>query len=73
MPSLNAPTKVLGMMLKRNCAVVRRCVEKLRDRQSKEVTQLDAALQMAGEAGASQESLAKVRLVRDEMKRAIDK
>jgi methyl-accepting chemotaxis protein len=47
-------------------------VDKLRERQAKEVSQLDAALQLAGEAGASQESLAKVRLVRDEMKRAID-
>jgi methyl-accepting chemotaxis protein len=47
-------------------------VEKLRDRQAKEVAQLDAALRMASEAGASQESLAKVELVRDEMKRAID-
>jgi methyl-accepting chemotaxis protein len=47
-------------------------VDKLRDRQSKEVAQLDSAIQMAGEAGASKESLAKVLLVRDEMKRAID-
>lgn len=47
-------------------------VDKLRDRQAKEVAQLDAALRMASEAGASQESLAKVELVRDEMKRAID-
>jgi methyl-accepting chemotaxis protein len=47
-------------------------VEKLRERQAKEVAQLEAAIRMAGEAGASQESLAKVQLVRDEMKRAID-
>jgi methyl-accepting chemotaxis protein len=47
-------------------------VDKLRDRQAKEVAQLDAALKMAGAAGATQESLAKVELVRDEMKRAID-
>jgi hypothetical protein len=47
-------------------------VEKLRERQAKEVSQLDSALRMAGEAGASQESLAKVELVRDEMKRALD-
>jgi len=47
-------------------------VDKLRERQSHEVTQLEAAIRMAGEAGASQESLAKVQLVRDEMKRAID-
>ena len=47
-------------------------VEKLRERQAKEVEQLDAALRMASEAGASEASLAKVELVRDEMKRAID-
>jgi methyl-accepting chemotaxis protein len=47
-------------------------VEKLRERQAHEVTQLEAAIRMANEAGASQESLAKVQLVRDEMKRAID-
>ncbi len=47
-------------------------VDKLADRQAKEVAQLDLALRLAAEAGASQESLAKVRLVRDEMKRAID-
>jgi nitrogen fixation/metabolism regulation signal transduction histidine kinase len=47
-------------------------VDKLRDRQGKEVAQLDAAIRMAGAAGASQESLSKVQLVRDEMKRAID-
>ena len=47
-------------------------VDKLRDRQSKEVAELDVALKMASEAGASKESLARVELVRDEMKRAID-
>jgi methyl-accepting chemotaxis protein len=47
-------------------------VEKLRDRQSKEVAELDVALKMASEAGATKESLARVELVRDEMKRAID-
>jgi len=47
-------------------------VDKLRDRQAREVAELEAAIRMAGEAGASQESLAKVQLVRDEMKRAID-
>jgi methyl-accepting chemotaxis protein len=47
-------------------------VEKLRERQAYEVMQLEAAIRMAGEAGASAESLAKVELVRDEMKRAID-
>jgi methyl-accepting chemotaxis protein len=47
-------------------------VSKLRERQSSEVTQLETAIRLAGEAGASQESLAKVKLVRDEMKRAID-
>ncbi|HEY2514512.1 MAG TPA: hypothetical protein VGI39_26790 [Polyangiaceae bacterium] len=47
-------------------------VDKLRERQAQEVAQLDAALRLAGQAGASQESLAKVALVRDEMKKAID-
>jgi nitrogen fixation/metabolism regulation signal transduction histidine kinase len=47
-------------------------VDKLRERQAKEVGQLDVALKMASAAGASQESLSKVQLVRDEMKRAID-
>jgi methyl-accepting chemotaxis protein len=47
-------------------------VDKLRDRQAKEVAELEMALKMAGEAGASKESLARVELVRDEMKRAID-
>jgi nitrogen fixation/metabolism regulation signal transduction histidine kinase len=47
-------------------------VDKLRERQSKEVAQLESAIRMAAESGASQESLAKVQLVRDEMKRALD-
>jgi methyl-accepting chemotaxis protein len=47
-------------------------VDKLRDRQAKEVAELEMALKMAGEAGASKESLARVERVRDEMKRAID-
>jgi methyl-accepting chemotaxis protein len=47
-------------------------VSKLRERQSSEVAQLETAIRLAVEAGASQESLAKVKLVRDEMKRAID-
>jgi methyl-accepting chemotaxis protein len=47
-------------------------VDKLRERQAHEVAQLDVALKAAGVAGANQESLAKVQLVRDEMKRAID-
>lgn len=47
-------------------------VAKLRERQSSEVAQLETAIRLAVEAGASQESLAKVKLVRDEMKRAID-
>ena len=49
-------------------------VDKLRDRQQREVDQLDAALRIAsGNAGATQESIAKVEVVRDEMKRALDK
>ena len=47
-------------------------VDKLRDRQAHEVKQLEAAIRMANDAGASQESMAKVLLVRDEMKRALD-
>ena len=48
-------------------------VDKLRARQQKEVDQLDAALRIAsGNAGATQESIAKVEVVRDEMKRALD-
>lgn len=48
-------------------------VEKLRERQQAEVNQLDAALRLAsGNASADQESIAKVQLVRDEMKRALD-
>ena len=49
-------------------------VDKLRARQQKEVDQLDAALRIAsGNAGATQESIAKVEVVRDEMKRALGK
>jgi methyl-accepting chemotaxis protein len=49
-------------------------VDKLRARQQREVDQLDAALRIAGgAAGATQESIAKVEVVRDEMKRALDK
>ena len=49
-------------------------VDKLRARQQKEVDQLDAALRIAGgNAGATQESIAKVEVVRDEMKRALDR
>jgi hypothetical protein len=47
-------------------------VDKLRERQVREVTQLDAAIKMAGTSGATEESLSKVQAVRDEMKRAID-
>jgi nitrogen fixation/metabolism regulation signal transduction histidine kinase len=48
--------------------------DKLRARQQREVDQLDAALRIAGgAAGATQESIAKVEVVRDEMKRALDK
>jgi methyl-accepting chemotaxis protein len=48
-------------------------VDKLRARQQNEIDQLDAALRIAsGAAGATQESIAKVEVVRDEMKRALD-
>ncbi len=47
-------------------------VEKLRARQAKEVEELEAAMKMAKLSGASDESIARIELVHDEMKRAID-
>jgi nitrogen fixation/metabolism regulation signal transduction histidine kinase len=47
-------------------------VEKLRARQAAEVSELEKAIEMARASGANAESIAKVVLVRDEMKRAID-
>ena len=49
-----------------------RMVDELRRRQAKEVTELDAAIDAARAAGASDEVLAKFSAVRDEMKRAVD-
>lgn len=47
-------------------------VEKLRARQAREVEELEAAMKMAKLSGASDESIARIELVHDEMKRAID-
>jgi nitrogen fixation/metabolism regulation signal transduction histidine kinase len=47
-------------------------VEQLRDRQAKEIADLEAALEGARKAGASEEDLAKIVRVRDEMKKALE-
>jgi nitrogen fixation/metabolism regulation signal transduction histidine kinase len=47
-------------------------VEALRSRQATEVKNLEQALQMARESGASGESIRKIELVHDEMKKALD-
>jgi len=47
-------------------------VEQLRDRQAKEVAQLEEAIEAASKTGASDDALAKIRLARDEMKKALD-
>jgi methyl-accepting chemotaxis protein len=47
-------------------------VEQLRARQSKEIAQLDEAIDAASKGGASDDALAKVRLTREEMKKALD-
>ena len=49
-----------------------RMVEQLRARQTKEIGELDAAITAAQSAGASAEAVAKVAVVRDDMKRALD-
>ena len=46
--------------------------EKLRDRQRKEVEELEAAMSLVRDAGTSGDSLAKIAAVRDKMKAAID-
>ncbi|MFO0675666.1 MAG: hypothetical protein U0169_03975 [Polyangiaceae bacterium] len=46
--------------------------EKLRDRQRKEVEELEAAMAVARQSGASEDSIAKIGNVRDKMKAAID-
>lgn len=48
-------------------------VEKLKDRQGKEVTQLEEAMEAAKASGASESAIAKIALVRDEMRAALDK
>ncbi|MFO0672082.1 MAG: hypothetical protein U0235_21060 [Polyangiaceae bacterium] len=48
-------------------------VEKLKDRQAKEVETLEAAMEEARTSGAGQSSLSKIAMVRDEMKRALEK
>jgi methyl-accepting chemotaxis protein len=47
-------------------------VEKLRARQAREVVELEAAMKMAKVSGASDEAIARIELVHDEMKRAVD-
>ena len=47
-------------------------VEKLKDRQRKEVAELEAAMVEAGKSGASDDAIAKIQHVRDEMNAALD-
>ena len=47
-------------------------VEQLRDRQAKEVKQLGEAIEGARKAGAAEEEIAKIVLVRDEMQKALE-
>src|SRR5205085_1188468 len=47
-------------------------VEKLRERQKREIEELEKAIELAKAGGASNESMARVILVRDEMKSALD-
>ncbi len=47
-------------------------VEQLRNRQAKEVAQLDAAISAARRAGAAEDSIAKIAAVRDEMQKALE-
>jgi len=47
-------------------------VEALRERQAREVQELEAAMLLARSSGASQESIAKIGTVHEEMKRALD-
>lgn len=48
-------------------------VEKLKDRQKKEVAELEDAMEAAKASGASESAIAKIALVRDEMRAALDK
>ena len=47
-------------------------VEKLKDRQRREVSELESAMEAAKASGASDDAIDKIRLVRDEMKAALD-
>jgi nitrogen fixation/metabolism regulation signal transduction histidine kinase len=47
-------------------------VEKLKDRQRREVTELEAAMAAAKASGASDDAIEKIQHVRDEMKAALD-
>lgn len=48
-------------------------VDKLKDRQGKEVAQLEEAMEAAKASGASEAAIGKIALVRDEMRAALDK
>ncbi len=47
-------------------------VEKIKSRQQREVDALEAAIEAAKKSGASEDAIAKIRGVRDEMKRALE-
>jgi hypothetical protein len=47
-------------------------VEKLKDRQRREGTELEAAMAAAKASGASDDAIEKIQHVRDEMKAALD-
>lgn len=47
-------------------------VEKIRERQTKEIELLESAMETARAAGASEEAMSKVALVRDEMRASLD-
>ncbi|MDB5218844.1 MAG: hypothetical protein JWO86_6771, partial [Myxococcaceae bacterium] len=47
-------------------------VEKLKDRQRREVTELESAMDAARASGASEDAISKIQHVRDEMKAALD-
>jgi nitrogen fixation/metabolism regulation signal transduction histidine kinase len=47
-------------------------VEKLKERQRREVAELEAAMDAAKISGASDDAIDKIRVVRDEMKAALD-
>ena len=47
-------------------------VEKLKDRQQREVTELEQAMEAAKDSGASDDAIEKIRHVRDEMRASLD-